>query len=119
MARVFDVRPDERRATSLAFFALLGITAAHTLVETSRDALFLAKVPVEHLPALYLAIAAAGLATTRLGAWLEARRAAGEKKKSGIDPVVTSIFGAAAITVGFWSSAASPGRGVLYALYIY
>lgn len=49
MARLFDIRAEERRAASLAFFALLGITAAHTLVETARDALFLARVPVEHL----------------------------------------------------------------------
>src|SRR4051794_16316189 len=66
--RLFDVRPDERRPATLAFLALLGITAAHTLLETARDALFLTKVPITYLPALYLAIAGAGLVTTRIGA---------------------------------------------------
>ena len=76
MARLFDVRPEERRAAALAFAALLGITASHTLVETARDALFLARVPVEHLPALYLAIAVAGLGTTRLARAIVAPRTA-------------------------------------------
>jgi ATP:ADP antiporter, AAA family len=122
MARLFDVRPEERRAAVLAFTALLGITAAHTLVETARDALFLARVPVEHLPALYLAIAVAGLGTTRLGAILEKRKRekeAGTEAKGGIDPVAASLGGAAVITIAFWFAAASPTRAVLYALYIY
>jgi ATP:ADP antiporter, AAA family len=116
MARLFDVRPEERRAAALAFAALLGITAAHTLVETARDALFLARVPVEHLPALYLAIAVAGLGTTRLGAILEKRRGT---STSSVDPVAASLGGAALVTFGFWFAAASPTRAVLYALYIY
>lgn len=122
MARLFDVRPEERRAAALAFAALLGITAAHTLVETARDALFLARVPVEHLPALYLAIAVAGLGTTRLGAILEKRRAAkggATEAKGGIDPVAASLAGAAVITLAFWFAAATPTRVVLYALYVY
>ena len=53
------MRAEERRPATLAFLARLGITAAHTLIETARDALFLTKVPITYLPALYLAIAAA------------------------------------------------------------
>lgn len=121
MALLFDVRPEERRPATLAFLALLGITAAHTLIETARDALFLTKVPITHLPALYLAIAGAGLITTRAGAVLEARRAASADPNAAprFDPVATSLVFAAVITATFWAAAASPGRPVLYALYIY
>lgn len=119
-ARLFDVRPDERRPATLAFLALLGITAAHTLIETARDALFLTKVPIAHLPALYLAIAAAGLVVTRAGAALEARRdRRGIAATSRVDPVVVSLLVGAAITAAFWFGAESPGRSVLYALYVF
>ncbi|MDB5220551.1 MAG: lyase domain protein repeat-containing protein [Myxococcaceae bacterium] len=114
---LFDVRPDERRPAALAFLALLGITAAHTLIETARDALFLTKVPIAYLPALYLAIAAAGLVTTRLGAALEARRDPAVVPR--FDPVSTSLIAGAVITAAFWVGAASPSRGVLYALYVF
>jgi AAA family ATP:ADP antiporter len=118
---LFDVRPDERRPATLAFLALLGITAAHTLIETARDALFLTKVPIAYLPALYLAIAAAGLLTTRLGATLEARRdpAVGTPRVPRFDPVATSLVAGAVITGGFWVGAASPSRPMLYALYVF
>lgn len=121
---LFDVRPDEKRPAALAFLALLGITAAHTLIETARDALFLTKVPITYLPAFYIAIAVAGLITTRAGAALEARRQrkeaeAGDDGRRGLDPVATSLVGAAIITAAFWFGTSWPGRGVLYALYVY
>ena len=117
MAALFDVRPEERRPATLAFLALLGITAAHTLIETARDSLFLTKVPIGYLPALYLAIAAAGLITTRAGAALEARRKPGAEPR--FDPVATSLVIGAAITGAFWIGTASSARPVLYALYIW
>ncbi len=112
---LFDVRADERRATGLAFASLLGITAAHTMIETARDALFLAKIPVERLPLLYLAIAACGLVTTRIAVSLEARK----KGPSKIDSVVVSTLAAAGITALFWVGAASPTPPLLYTLYVY
>src|SRR3954467_3609027 len=114
---LFDVRPDERRPATLAFLALLGITAAHTLIETARDALFLTKVPIGYLPALYLAIAAMGLVTPRAGAALEARQKPGETPR--FDPVATSLVVGAVITGAFWIGTASPARPVFYALYIW
>lgn len=121
----FDVRPDEKRPTALAFLALLGITASHTLIETARDALFLTKVPITYLPAFYIAIAIAGLVTTRVGAALEIRRQQREASRAndeatrGLDPVATSLVGAAIVTAAFWFGTSWSGRGVLYALYIY
>ncbi|MDB4936791.1 MAG: lyase domain protein repeat-containing protein [Labilithrix sp.] len=117
LGSLFDVRADERRPATLAFLALLGITAAHTLIETARDALFLTKVPIEYLPALYLAIAAAGLVTTRAGAALEARRDPGAAPR--FDPVATSLVAGAVVTGAFWIGTAAPSRAVLYGLYVW
>ncbi|HEY8076188.1 MAG TPA: HEAT repeat domain-containing protein [Labilithrix sp.] len=114
---LFDVRPDERRATGLAFASLLGITAAHTMIETARDALFLAKIPVERLPLLYLAIAACGLLTTRIAVGLEARKK--PKAPSKLDSVAISTLAAAGITAVFWTLAQSPTPALLYTLYVY
>lgn len=125
LTALFDVRPDERRGATFAFLALLGVTAAHTLIETARDALFLARIPATHLPGLYLAIAALGVVTTRSSAALASskkRRGRAEETatpKRKLDPVVISMIGAAAITTGFWIAAASPSPYVLYALYVF
>jgi len=53
-----EVRPEERRGATAAFVTLLGILAGHTLLETARDALFLARIPPTRLPFMYIAIAA-------------------------------------------------------------
>ena len=58
LRRLLDVRPEERRPTAIAFLVLFGILAAHTLLETARDALFLARLPPSQLPWMYLAMAA-------------------------------------------------------------
>ncbi len=110
----FALKPEERRPAWLAFFALLGITAAHTLIETARDALFLARVPVNHLPVLYIAIAGLGLATTRIGEWTNERFRA--SREGGF---ALSLAASGAITLVFWAAATSPTRPLLYALYLY
>jgi ATP:ADP antiporter, AAA family len=115
MAVTFGLRPGEARPVGLAFASLFGVTTAHTLIETARDALFLAKVPTTHLPALYLTIAALGVVTSRASVSL------GKKKDepAKLDPAAVSLVGAAAATAAFWFAAASPSPPVLYALYIY
>ena len=112
---IFDVRPEERRATWLAFTALLGITAAHTTLETARDALFLTKVPATHLPLLYLAIAGVGLVTTRIGATLEARR----RRKASANELPLNLAGAAVLSAVFWLGSSSPPAWFFYVLYVY
>jgi AAA family ATP:ADP antiporter len=62
---LLDVRPGERRVTLAAFLALFGGLAAHTLLETGRDALFLTRLPASELPSMYLALAALALLFTR------------------------------------------------------
>src|SRR4051812_28603783 len=104
-----DVLPDERRATLTAFAALLGVTASHTMLETARDALFLAKIPVARLPLLYLAIAAAGLVIARIGATVEARRTPPKStERRRVDPAMTSLLVASVATLAFWPGAAVP-----------
>ena len=45
LRRLLDVRPEERRQMAIAFLVLFGILTAHTILETARDALFLARLP--------------------------------------------------------------------------
>ena len=111
---LFDVRPGEGSITLRAFLALLGVTTAHTLIETARDALFLARIPATRLPFLYLTIAAIGIGTTRASLALAGRG----KARSG-DGVAASMIAAAGVTALFWVAAASPSDAVLYGLFIF
>lgn len=52
-----NIRTEERRNVLGAFITLFGALAAHVVTETARDAIFLTRVPVAHLPWMYLAIA--------------------------------------------------------------
>src|SRR5262249_7626347 len=63
-----SIRPEERRGVVAAFLTLFGILAAHTVLETARDALFLARLPAAQLPWVYLAIAAISVLLTQLPA---------------------------------------------------
>jgi ATP:ADP antiporter, AAA family len=109
LRRLLDVRPEERRPTAVAFFVLFGILAAHTILETARDALFLARLPASQLPWMYLAMAAiaVGLSqwTTR---WLNGPRA-----------LASLLAVCAAGTFTFWAIGSSPGPWVLRALYVW
>ena len=78
------VRGEERRSAFAALFTLASFMAGHALLETARDALFLASWPASALPWAYLAIAGLALLLGRspprlpwsrrpeddLGAWL-------------------------------------------------
>jgi AAA family ATP:ADP antiporter len=68
----------ENRLRREAFLLLAGVMAAHALLETARDALFLGNLPVEELPFVYLAIAAVTLVTARISAPI--RTSYGNKK---------------------------------------
>src|SRR5437763_7217980 len=54
LRRLLDVRPEERRPTAIAFLVLFGILAAHTILETARDALGLGAVATTDVLALEL-----------------------------------------------------------------
>jgi AAA family ATP:ADP antiporter len=107
MRGLVDVRPGERAPLTGAFATLFAVTAGHTLLETARDALFLAKLPASRLPFMYVAIAAVGLVVSRL------------PKGAGKRPIVVALALSAAVTLGLWFLAASPSPALLYALFVW
>jgi AAA family ATP:ADP antiporter len=108
MAIGIDVRPNERAPVILAIAGLAASTAAHTLLETARDALFLEKLPATTLPWMYLAIAALGVVVTRL---LGSRRRA---------RTASVAMGIAALTATvFFGATRAPSPAVLYALFVW
>jgi AAA family ATP:ADP antiporter len=66
-------KASEARLRRGAFCTLGGVMAAHALLETGRDALFLANLPVEQLPWVYLAIAAITIPAARATATFRSR----------------------------------------------
>ncbi len=102
-----------REAVIGAFLALFGILAGHTLLETARDALFLARLPPSQLPWVYLAIA--GLAFGMgLGSWKRPRLLSGRYDLSVL------LVACALVTFAFWRfSSLSRSAWTLYALYVW
>jgi AAA family ATP:ADP antiporter len=64
LSRFLDLREGELPILAQAFGALFLIIAAHTTLETARDAIFLTKLPPAELNVVYVAIAGLTLATT-------------------------------------------------------
>jgi AAA family ATP:ADP antiporter len=69
-----DIRHGELRVTLASFLVLFGGLAAHTMLETGRDALFLARLSAHQLPWMYLALAAVAVLFTRTRAGSLAQR---------------------------------------------
>jgi ATP/ADP translocase len=107
-----DVRPDERRGVLAAFVTLFGILAAHTLLETARDALFLARLPPSELPWMYLAMA--GLAVLVSQGPPRALRLL-----TGPLALPAVLLACAVVTALFWFSGASRSAWALRALYVW
>jgi AAA family ATP:ADP antiporter len=115
---VLSLRSNERRPTAIAFLFLTALIASHALLETARDALFLARLPATQLPYVYLAIAGASLVIakleTRFRRWLPPRFAL----------VIWTVL-AATGTIAFWlllpshRDAGAASRFALYGLYIW
>jgi AAA family ATP:ADP antiporter len=103
-----DVRPEERRVTTAAFLSLFGALAAHTMLETGRDALFLARLPADQLPWMYLAMAVLAVLVTRT-------RARGLASGRSL-PFLTAA--GALGTFAFWA-AGSQAPWALRALYVW
>jgi len=106
-----DVRPEERPGVTGAFLTLFGILAGYTLLETGRDALFLARLPPSQLPWVYLvmAVIAVGLS---LGPGRGARGLTRTRRLSDL------LLFCAAVTFVFWLFGAW-GPWKLRALYIW
>lgn len=117
-SRVLSLRSNERRPTAIAFLFLTALIASHALLETARDALFLARLPATQLPYVYLAIAGGSLVIAKLEArfrrWMPPRFAL----------VIWTVV-AATGTIAFWlllpehrEAGVSSSVG-LYGLYIW
>ena len=106
------VHADERHETFWAAGTLFLVLAAHAILETARDSLFLAHLPVSRLPWVYLALAALALFASRFSA-----RSTG--LKGDLRTLIVMQLGAAAGTLSFLFLARPPTDGALYALYIW
>lgn len=106
------VRPDERRETYAAFLTLLGFVASHTMLETARDALFLAKVSSTHLPWVFISIAVLSLLFANIQ-----HRLSGRLNNRNALTVWTASAGA--ITFAFWLFLPLLGEAGVYALYVW
>jgi HEAT repeat protein len=111
LAPLGDVRPAERRGAAAAFLTIFGILAGHTLLETARDALFLARLPPSELPAVYLVMAAVAIALFQ-GPW----RLAGIGGRRGLSVV---LVGSGLATFVFWVVHSSSSAWALRALYVW
>ncbi len=108
-----EVRPEERRGATAAFVTLFGILAGHTLLETARDALFLARIPPTRLPFMYIAIAGVAFALSRLPAPRLGRL-------SSRTTLSLLLIASALANAALWElSEVRRGRWLLYTLYIW
>lgn len=72
-ARVLDIRSGEGSAVVLSFVVLLLVISAHTMLETARDTLLLARMPRRSLGIVYILIAICTLPTGALASRMTAR----------------------------------------------
>ncbi|HEY6547945.1 MAG TPA: hypothetical protein VI589_08555, partial [Vicinamibacteria bacterium] len=106
------LRPEERRGASVAFLTIFGILSAHTLLETARDALFLARLPATRLPWVYLAIAGFAVVMS-LSPWR------GRLRVSGRYTLAIVLVFCSLVTFAFWALGSSQHPFLLYALYVW
>ncbi len=103
---------NEHRVRWTATVTLGLLLAAHTLMETGRDALFLANIPVERLPWVYITVALLALLVVRLAA----RGKAGKSLRMRL--IVLQLLAAVSV-FGFWHMMGTPGPWLYYALYVW
>jgi len=113
MPRAFtDLRPDERYGAATAFLTLFGILAGHTLLETARDALFLARLPATQLPWVYLAMAGLAVLVSQ-GSF----RPLGRLQPRSLLSLL--LLATAGVTFGFWLLDCWDDPWMLRALYVW
>jgi AAA family ATP:ADP antiporter len=106
------MRPGERRDAWAAFLTLFCLIASHAVLETARDALFLAKVPATQLPWVFLAVAALSFAFVRL----QSRVGRTLTERSAL---VVWTLATALVTFAFFRLFDILGRAGVYALYVW
>lgn len=109
----FSIRRTERRHLAVGFIGLLAIMMAHSVMETARDALFLASLPATDLPWAYLAIALLAILELkvheRVLARIRDRRAL----------LAASLLAGSFVTLGFWALLEELGPWALFGFYVW
>lgn len=102
------VRTDEQKLRLAAAVTLGAVMAAHVLLETATDAIFLANVAVETLPIVTIGVAFLALAISRLDGGRAHRRI-----------LLTFQLAGAVGTLGFWLLVTRQETWVFYGLYVW
>jgi len=109
----FSVRREDRRNLVVGFVGLLAITAAHSVMETARDTLFLTSLPATHLPRAYLAIAV--LAVLELKVHERVLRRVRDRR---LLLAASLVFGSL-VTLGFWALLDDMGAWAPFGFYVW
>jgi len=112
LSLVARVRPDERREVAGAFLTLFGFMTGHALLETARDALFLAQLPAARLPWVYLAIAVLALGIGQ-------REPRVVRRLTARSELARWLLVASGVTALFWFIVQGGQTWALYALYVW
>jgi AAA family ATP:ADP antiporter len=105
------VRPDEHRDARAAFAMLFGLVGSIAILETARDALFLARLPATRLPFMYLSIAAISLGIVTVQArW---------GMRTGRRSLAMGTLMAATVTLGLSLGLDRLGTIGIYAVYVW
>ena len=110
ISRFVDLRSGEGGAFLRAFSVLLLTISAHTVLETARDALFLAKLAPRNLALVYVATAVFTIVLTPLSVRLT--RAAGAKNALVVTLLLTAFAAA-------WFRIRAPGAATVFGLYVF
>jgi AAA family ATP:ADP antiporter len=110
LGRFVDLRRDERALFFRLFSVLLLTVAGHTLLETARDALFLARLPARTLTLVYISAAIGMFVVTPLGVRLT--RTIGARNALVLLLLCTAAG-------AFWFRIREPSQGVVFALYVF
>ena len=106
------IRQGEGRNVWAAFSMLFGLIGSHMVLETARDALFLASLPAERLPFVYIGIAIFSFIVTQL----QLKLAKSLNRRRALS-IWTGL--AAAVTFMFWAFLDQMGSIGFFALYIW
>jgi len=109
----FSVRPVDRRNLAVGFIGLLAIMTAHSVMETARDALFLASLPATQLPWAYLAIAL--LAILELNVHARVSRRIRDRRAL----LAASLLAGSLVTLGFWALLEELGPWAPFGFYVW
>jgi AAA family ATP:ADP antiporter len=109
--RLAAVPSEKRRGTLAAFLTIFGTLAAHTLLETARDALFLARLPASRLAVVYLLIALAAVGVSQ-APW-------GRRRPTGPFALSRLLGGGALVTLVLWLLLRGESTFEIYVLYVW